>query len=82
MVQTIFGVEPYDTGTVYLDGKAVEIHSPQDAMKLGIGLLTAGRASEIGAVPPDPNLTPREQIGWPNERIWAADVIAARAMED
>ncbi len=46
VVQTIFGVEPYDTGTVYLDGKAVEIHSPQDAMKLGIGLLTEDRQNQ------------------------------------
>jgi rhamnose transport system ATP-binding protein len=43
VVQTIFGVEPYDAGTIYLEGKPVEIRSPQDAMKLGIGLLTEDR---------------------------------------
>lgn len=46
-----------------------------------IGLLTPQRAAVIGAVPAGPNITPREQIAWPNPRIWAADVIAARMME-
>lgn len=46
-----------------------------------IGLLTAERAAAIGAVPAAPNITPREAIGWPHERIWAADVLAARKME-
>jgi hypothetical protein len=43
-----------------------------------IGLLTAERAAEIGAVPAGANITPAQSIGWPNERIWAADVLAAR----
>ena len=47
-----------------------------------IGLLSAERAAEIGTVPVGANIAPREHIGWPHERIWAADVIAARAMED
>ena len=51
------------------------------AYMAAIGLLTTERAAAIGAVPPGPNITPREAIGWPGPRIWAADVIAARAME-
>lgn len=46
-----------------------------------IGLLTAERAAAIGAAPAPDMITPREQIRWPQDRIWAADVIAARAME-
>lgn len=46
-----------------------------------VKLLTAERAAEIGAVPAGPNTTPREAIRWPNERVWAADVLAARKME-
>lgn len=45
-----------------------------------IGLLTQARADAIGAVPPGPMVTPREVLGWPQDRIWAADVIAARGM--
>ena len=46
-----------------------------------VKLLTAERAAEIGAVPAGPNISPRAAIRWPNERIWAADVLAARKME-
>ena len=46
-----------------------------------IGLLSEERAAAIGAVLPGPSITPRQQIAWPNERIWAADVLAARKME-
>ena len=52
------------------------------AYMAAIGLLTAERAAAIGAAPAAPNITPREQIGWPHERIWAADVHSARLMED
>lgn len=45
------------------------------------GLLTAERAAAIGAAPAVAVVTPREALGWPHERIWAADVIAARKME-
>jgi hypothetical protein len=46
-----------------------------------IGLLTAERAAAIGAVPPGPTVTPAQAMGWPGGYVWAADVIAARAME-
>lgn len=44
-------------------------------------VLTPQRAAAIGTVPPGASITPRQQIAWPNERIWAADVTAARKME-
>ena len=46
VVQTIFGVEHYDAGKVFVDGKEVHIRRPQDAMRLGIGLLTEDRQSQ------------------------------------
>jgi len=43
VVQTIFGVERYESGRVFVEGQDVQIKSPQDAMKLGIGLLPEDR---------------------------------------
>jgi hypothetical protein len=50
------------------------------AYMAAIGLLTAERAAAIGAVPPGPDISPREVLGWPGPMIWPADVTAARAM--
>lgn len=41
--QLIFGSVPKDCGEVYLSGKKVEIRSPQDAVKLGIGMVPEDR---------------------------------------
>ncbi len=46
VVQTIFGAEKPDAGTIYLDGKAVKIKCPTDAMGLGVGLLPENRQIE------------------------------------
>lgn len=63
-------------GLAYMAGQAVP----------GLGaiaapILTPQRAAEIGAVQAGPTISPREALGWPEPRIWASDVIAARAME-
>jgi rhamnose transport system ATP-binding protein len=42
-MQSIFGIEPLDSGKMFLEGKEVEIRKPLDAMKLGIGLLPEDR---------------------------------------
>jgi rhamnose transport system ATP-binding protein len=39
----LFGVAPADTGTIELDGKAVELKSPRDALAAGIAYLTEDR---------------------------------------
>lgn len=39
----IFGADPREAGTVRLDGRALSIHSPRDAIAAGIGLLTEDR---------------------------------------
>jgi ribose transport system ATP-binding protein len=43
VARAIFGADPFDSGTIYLDGKQVRIRSPRDAIKLGIGLVTEDR---------------------------------------
>lgn len=43
VVQTIFGIEQYDSGKVFMEGREVHIKKPLDAMKLGIGLLPEDR---------------------------------------
>ena len=43
IARAIFGADPIDRGKIYLEGKEVRIRSPQDAIRLGIGLLTEDR---------------------------------------
>ena len=42
-VRAIFGADARDCGRIYLNNKQVKINSPQDAVKLGIGLLPEDR---------------------------------------
>ena len=46
VVQTIFGIEKYTSGKIFLEGKEVKINSPMEATKLGIGLLPEDRQHE------------------------------------
>ena len=41
--RALFGADPKDSGDVYINGEKVEIHSPQDAVKHGIGYLSEDR---------------------------------------
>ncbi len=45
LARAIFGADPIDSGEIILDGKAVNIRSPRDAIRLGIGLVTEDRKS-------------------------------------
>ncbi|MFV0465615.1 MAG: sugar ABC transporter ATP-binding protein [Lachnospiraceae bacterium] len=49
VVQTIYGIEKLNSGKIFLDGKEVQIKSPRDAIKNGIGLLTEDR-SHLGLI--------------------------------
>ncbi|GAA0181142.1 sugar ABC transporter ATP-binding protein [Clostridium sediminicola] len=42
-LNAIFGSIPKTDGSIYLEGKEVKIHHPQDSKKVGIGLLTEDR---------------------------------------
>ena len=43
LTRTIFGADPADSGTIFLEGNPVKINSPRDAITHGIGLLTDDR---------------------------------------
>jgi len=44
--QAIFGVDPVDSGKIFLDGKEVSISCPSEAMELGIGFLPEDRQTQ------------------------------------
>ena len=41
--QTIFGINHYDSGKLFLEGKEIKVKNPKHALKLGIGLLPEDR---------------------------------------
>ena len=43
MARAVFGAEPLTSGEIYLHGKRVQIHSPADAVTLGIGYVPEDR---------------------------------------
>ncbi|MBI5668179.1 MAG: sugar ABC transporter ATP-binding protein [Chloroflexi bacterium] len=46
LMRAIFGADPIDSGRFYVDGRPVTIHSPRDAIRHGIGLLTEDRKQQ------------------------------------
>jgi len=46
LVRAIFGVDPIDKGEIYLGGKKIQINSPGDAIRAGIGFLSDDRKTE------------------------------------
>ena len=58
VAKALFGIDPCDSGDIYVNGKRVEVSSVQDAIDLGLGYLTEDR--KIGLVPRlsiPPNIT-------------------------
>ncbi len=47
--RALFGVDPIDRGEIFIDGRAVTISSPWEAIELGLGYLTENRVD--GLVP-------------------------------
>ncbi len=41
--RALFGADKKESGTIYVNGQQVEIHTPQDAVKAGIGYLSEDR---------------------------------------
>ena len=41
--RAIFGADRKESGDIYVNGRKVEIHSPQDAVEAGIGYLSEDR---------------------------------------
>jgi ABC-type sugar transport system ATPase subunit len=50
LAHALFGVEPADRGRIYIEGREVRVTSPQDAIRLGIGLVPEDRKRH-GIVP-------------------------------
>jgi ABC-type sugar transport system, ATPase component len=46
LARVIFGADPFDQGTISLFGRPTKIRSPQEAIKLGIGLVTEDRKQQ------------------------------------
>lgn len=50
VARAIFGLDRYDSGEIYLNGRAVHIHSPAEAIELGIGYVSEDRKG-LGFIP-------------------------------
>ena len=46
MARLIFGADPMDEGSVFIEGKLVRIHSPNDAIREGIALVAEDRRKD------------------------------------
>lgn len=89
VARAIFGVEPTTSGTIQLDGRAIHITSPQQAIALGLAYVPEDR--QLHGLIPHMNIT--TNIGLPmlqvySRRGWLSDKVersaafnAARQME-
>jgi inositol transport system ATP-binding protein len=77
VVNSIFGLEPYEQGEVRLRGERVVIKSPADAINLGIGLVSEDR-KQIGLVLP---LSVRENMSLPNLHLFSNFTVVSKAKE-
>ena len=46
IMRSVFGLDPKDSGEVFIDGKKIEIKNPSDAIKNKIGFVTENRQEE------------------------------------
>jgi ribose transport system ATP-binding protein len=66
LVQALFGVEPFSSGDVFVDGDHVTIDSPRTAIALGMGYISEDRKTEgllLGKGPRDNGLLPARAMG-------------------
>lgn len=77
--RAIFGVDPKQSGTLILDGKPVEVHSPTDAIRAGIVLAPEDRKKDGLCT----KLSIRENISLPNLDLLCnrLDVISSQKEE-
>jgi len=62
VMRCIFGLDKADAGEIYLSGKKLDIHTPADAIRQGICLVSEDRRNE-GIIP---EMTIRENISLPS----------------
>jgi ribose transport system ATP-binding protein len=66
LVQALFGVEPFTSGDVFVDGDRVTIDSPRAAIAIGMGYISEDRKSEgllLGKGSRDNGLLPARAMG-------------------
>jgi len=80
VMETLFGIDSPDSGSIYLNGVAVKIRSPGDANRKGIGLLTEDRQNKglildwgIGRNITLPELSKFSKLGVVNEKLERKD---------
>ncbi|MFQ5740024.1 MAG: sugar ABC transporter ATP-binding protein [Acidobacteriota bacterium] len=72
LARSIFGVDPFDSGQLFVGGQPVRIHSPSQAIRHGIGFLSEDRKSEGLCL----DLSVARNISLPNsDRVSRAGVI-------
>jgi ribose transport system ATP-binding protein len=82
IMRCLFGLDKSDGGEIYINGKRVNISSPEDAIKAGLCLVSEDRRRE-GIVPPMtvrenitmPSLKKLSTLGWVDEKKDAALAI-------
>ena len=67
LAQAIFGVDPITAGRIFIDGRAVTIGSPEDAIREGIALIPEDRRREALVLPMDV----QSNFGLGNERFFS-----------
>ena len=67
LAQAIFGVDPITAGRIFIDGRAVTIGSPEDAIREGIALIPEDRRREALALQMDV----QSNFGLGNERFFS-----------
>ena len=87
LARTLFGIDPYDSGRILVDGRAVTIRSPRDALAAGIVLVPEDRKTQ-GLVMTQ-SLAFNLALPWVKDWIRAAridcprrDAIVRRAVRD
>ncbi|EPR75836.1 putative L-rhamnose ABC transporter, ATP-binding component [Leifsonia rubra CMS 76R] len=46
VARAVFGIDPYDSGSVHIDGAALKPHSPKDAIAAGVGFVPEDRRKQ------------------------------------
>ena len=87
LARTLFGIDPHDSGRILVDGRAVTIRSPRDALAAGIVLVPEDRKTQ-GLVMTQ-SLAFNLALPWVRDWICAAridrsrrDAIVRRAVQD
>lgn len=79
VAKSIFGLENYDSGEIFIDNKKVNIKTPYDAMSYGIGLISEDR-KELGLVL---SLSVSNNIILPNTKLcsWGPFILKRKKKE-